>query len=44
MSDILTVVGLVCGCVAIFQLGRCYELAREIRVRNDELTEKMRRG
>ena len=44
MNDILTIIGVVCGCYAIFQLGRCYELSREIRFRNDELEAKMKRN
>ena len=42
MHDMIMVVGLVAGCYTIFQLGRCYELLREIRIRNDELEAKMK--
>lgn len=44
MNDAIVVIGLICGCYAIFQLGRCYELLREIRARNDELEAKMKRN
>ena len=44
MNDVITVIGLVCGCYEIFQLGRCYELSREIRERNDELEAKLKRS
>ena len=40
--EIGTVVGIVFGCLAIFQLGRAYELLREIRQRNDELEAKLK--
>ena len=33
---------IVLGCVAIFQLGRAYELSQEIRRRSDELEAKFR--
>lgn len=40
--EFVTVIGIVFGCAAIFQLGQAYELLREIRRRNDEFESKLR--
>lgn len=44
MQDFIVVLGVVAGCFTIFQLGRCYEIAREIRFRNDEAELKLKRN
>lgn len=38
--DILLVIGVVAGGITLFQLGRAFELLREIRIRNDEMESK----
>lgn len=40
--EIGTVIGIVFGCLAIFQLGRAYETLREIRRLNDEMEAKLK--
>ena len=41
--EFATFIGIVFGCFAIFNLGRAYELCREIRVRNDDMMSNSRK-